>query len=236
MNCHVVKDLMPMYVENMCSVQTAAEVAEHLADCEECKEFMEDMKLGENLKLSPAEAEMAKSLKNVRRSINKRVKRAAVGTAVAAVLLFGGYLALFQMPLKDVAPEDINVSVQMYPIDELAAGEYDSESVHISIYEDDSEYVTLNIPEAGGAHVSVSESLTEKYEYLSVIKCSSPYNLRELNWTEGPEEDALYLDSAKTTILNSKAPGDIHHAQMEFKEINKIIYVGEGVEEVLWSR
>lgn len=44
MECNVVKDLIPLYIDNCCSGESAAIVKEHLAVCSQCKELYESMK------------------------------------------------------------------------------------------------------------------------------------------------------------------------------------------------
>ena len=44
MNCEVVKDLIPLYIDGCCSKESAREVEEHINDCGDCKRIFEDMK------------------------------------------------------------------------------------------------------------------------------------------------------------------------------------------------
>jgi len=44
MNCDVIKDLIPMYIEGRCSEASGQTVEEHLNTCAECKKLYEDMK------------------------------------------------------------------------------------------------------------------------------------------------------------------------------------------------
>lgn len=39
MKCNIVKDLMPLYAEGLCSEETAEEIREHLEACPECKKL-----------------------------------------------------------------------------------------------------------------------------------------------------------------------------------------------------
>ena len=56
--CDLIKDLLPLYTDDVCSEQTKHTVEEHLATCERCREIYEDMqeklpgeKAAENLRL-----------------------------------------------------------------------------------------------------------------------------------------------------------------------------------------
>ena len=43
MKCYVVQDLLPEYVEGLCREETAKEIKEHLAGCEECQRMWKNM-------------------------------------------------------------------------------------------------------------------------------------------------------------------------------------------------
>lgn len=44
MDCNVIKDLMPLYIDECCSKKSGELVEEHIAACPECKSFFESMK------------------------------------------------------------------------------------------------------------------------------------------------------------------------------------------------
>ena len=44
MNCNIVKDLIPLYIDGCCSEESRKIVEEHIKDCDECKKLFEDMK------------------------------------------------------------------------------------------------------------------------------------------------------------------------------------------------
>ena len=44
MNCNVVKDLIPLYIDGCCSEESGKAVEEHIKDCDDCKKLFEDMK------------------------------------------------------------------------------------------------------------------------------------------------------------------------------------------------
>lgn len=43
MKCNVVKDLMPLYLDDLCSEETKAELEKHLNECEACKKIKEEL-------------------------------------------------------------------------------------------------------------------------------------------------------------------------------------------------
>ena len=41
MNCNIVKDLIPLYIDGCCSEESVAAVEEHINSCPQCKEIYE---------------------------------------------------------------------------------------------------------------------------------------------------------------------------------------------------
>lgn len=52
MKCEVIKDLLPLYIDNVCSMESAELVEAHLATCGSCRSEWENMR--NELKISPA--------------------------------------------------------------------------------------------------------------------------------------------------------------------------------------
>lgn len=44
MNCNIIKDLIPLYIDGCCSKESNRIVEEHIKNCEDCKNLYEDMK------------------------------------------------------------------------------------------------------------------------------------------------------------------------------------------------
>lgn len=44
MNCNIIKDLLPSYIEEICSEETAKTVEEHIEHCEKCQRYLQMMK------------------------------------------------------------------------------------------------------------------------------------------------------------------------------------------------
>ena len=113
--CSVVRDILPLYLENMVSEETAESIKEHLENCPECAAEFEAMKsgktvekIGEEVK-SDFEAEVLKSIKNIRKKFRKKVLR--VGGIIAAILaaiLIAGSVLLHLFPIYRIAEISLN--------------------------------------------------------------------------------------------------------------------------------
>lgn len=44
MNCNIVKDLIPLYIDGCCSEESKKVVEDHIRECDDCKKLLEDMK------------------------------------------------------------------------------------------------------------------------------------------------------------------------------------------------
>ena len=113
--CSVVRDILPLYLENMVSEETAESIKEHLDDCPECAAEFEAMKSGKTVEKigeevqSDFEAEVLKSIKNIRRKFRKKVLR--VGGIIAAILaaiLIAGSVLLHLFPIYRIAEISLN--------------------------------------------------------------------------------------------------------------------------------
>jgi hypothetical protein len=82
MNCNVIKDLIPLYIDGCCSEESATAVLEHIQECPSCKKLLEEMKL-------PVATEQPSSAPKVFRRINDW--KASV---TQSVLLFLSFLLI----------------------------------------------------------------------------------------------------------------------------------------------
>ena len=91
--CSVVRDLLPLYVENMVSLETAQYVKSHLAECPECQAELESLKAGEGL--TAIEKKPVEDVAKARpfKKMMKRMNRQFYSIAYAALifLIFLGF-------------------------------------------------------------------------------------------------------------------------------------------------
>ena len=244
MKCEIIRDLLPLCVDGVCSDESKSAVENHLSECEKCREYYESMKSADGfIKTQNDNSEdikMAESLKKVKAKLNRKTRNIIIGAAAAVLVVAVSFYTLLCVPLKAIDLSDISVSAEVYPISELKGGlviDDNDNSVHISYgeaYAGDSYSIT--IPSMPEANIALSEDVMENNAYATVISWSSPYIMQVATWTEDVNSDTLYVNSFKTTILNNKA-SNYTTKQLEFREINKIVFVdNNGRETVLWSR
>ncbi|MRX72779.1 zf-HC2 domain-containing protein [Bacillus lacus] len=82
-SCNVIRDVLPLYVENMASQDTRDIVKEHIDSCENCKKRLEDMRTFEEM---PIDTDIA-PLRNIQNTL-RRNKLQAIIFSVMATLVF----------------------------------------------------------------------------------------------------------------------------------------------------
>lgn len=241
--CGIIRDLLPLYIDDVCNEESKQAVENHLSECEKCRNYYESMKSTEGFVAkendNSEDMKMANNLKNVKSKINKKIRNIVLGAVAAMVFVIVGATLLFNVALKEVSPDDVIVSANVYSFEELienpASNVPNSESV--TIYSDDSDNsqkIEVRIPEIG--EITVTEDTIEKNKYVTVFSVSSEYFIRTIK--HEIKGDTIYISAFKTTLLNNKAESyQKTMTSLQFSEINRIVYVeDDGKETVLWSK
>lgn len=240
--CGLIRDLLPLYLDDVCQEDSKQAVEQHLSACEKCRQYYESMKsidgFAEKQHDNSEDMRLADGLKRIKMKINKKIRNIILCSAAAAVFLIIGFNALCTVPIKSIDLKKVTVSAAVYPINELPHTlDVDQDSVTISLGEaDTSDTYRITIPDMPNAKINMTENVMEHNEFVTVISWSSPYLIREIK--SEYQGDTLYVTVFQTTVLNNKAPANVQTTQsLEFKEINQIVFVEEdGKETVLWSR
>lgn len=238
--CSVIQDLLPLYIDGVCSEESRKVIDEHLAGCTACRQLLDEMQASEQKPNLQADVHAAKVLENIKKRINSRVLRILIGAALAVALVAGSIFILFSQPLKQLGPEDVEMSAEIYDLQALAAAsaglETDEKQTAIfSDPEDDSKLIKVEIPSFG--EVTMSEEMIMENPKLSVISMGSKYHLRIVHWDV--EDDTLYVSKITTTLLGNEAKdGHEVSVSLHFEGFDRIVYrpEGGGEEVLLWSK
>lgn len=134
MKCEIIKDLLPAYCDCVCSVETASEIEQHTANCENCKKLLENYR--SDVKSVGGEPE--KPFRKIKRGIfrNKLV------IAVLAILLVGILCAVVYLTygqiMRTYQPSfETIISAQKAKklAEKICAGDIDSAMENIEIYQ-----------------------------------------------------------------------------------------------------
>ena len=87
-NCNIIRDILPLYVDGVVSADTSALVEEHLTECEDCRQEAERMKAHMSLPDSgEVEEAEAKVIKDFKKEFRKKSRINALKTAGSFLLV-----------------------------------------------------------------------------------------------------------------------------------------------------
>lgn len=111
--CSIVRDLLPLYFENMVSEDTAVFVKEHLENCSECAAEFECLKLGRQI--DKAETSQrgndANVITAVKKKIAKRIFRMVAAVCLVFIVLFSTIM-LYTSISYPVTKDNISLSTK----------------------------------------------------------------------------------------------------------------------------
>ena len=87
--CSVVRDLLPLYVENLVSPETAGYVQTHLEECSECRSELESLNV--NLEDFVVVAVDAQPFKKIMKRLNRRFYSVAYASLIFLIFLGFGW-------------------------------------------------------------------------------------------------------------------------------------------------
>lgn len=88
MKCQIIRDLLPLYCDDVCSAESRQAVEQHLSDCADCRRVLQQMQREKAVVPFPADGkEEARVLQTVRARFSRQRLRAAVAAAAVTVLL-----------------------------------------------------------------------------------------------------------------------------------------------------
>lgn len=250
--CDIIKDLLPLYIDDVLSEESRRAVSEHLTECDSCQKYhaaiTDAAMLNGDMPITSNEEEktMSESLKKVKLQINKRQHRMVIAAILAVIIVLSGWQLLFNIPLKIVDSADVQVSVNNYKIQDLPYeiyGSTDNEGntqVTISKYDDtddNSPTYRVEIPAMPDSKLVVTEDMLDAGGYVSVITINSRYSM--VNGDSDMEGDTLYYEPFHTTILGNSYTEEFSKTiqRLEFRPINKVCVMNyDGTETVLWEK
>ena len=121
--CYLVRDLLPLYKDEVCEPETAADVKEHLDGCPDCRhlwETMQDTAPLEGEVVQAREQEQTAALRRVKHTQRKKRVLTVLATLLVVILLGGGGLGVYFHAAETYLeyPQESILSVGEGPISE----------------------------------------------------------------------------------------------------------------------
>lgn len=114
-SCDVIRDLLPLYCDDVCSEDSRKIVDGHLQTCPKCSGLLQKMKTEYRLPTAEEQSqeEMMKDMASVwRQSVRKSFCRGVLITICACLILTGGHWALTRLILVPVPLDRIEAAVE----------------------------------------------------------------------------------------------------------------------------
>ena len=118
MSCNIIRDLLPLYIDDVCSEESRKMIEEHLKECSECKAYMESIsddapKEKELIQIDPInESRKASSFRNIKKKFRRRQILTAVITVMIIVCVGVAVIGGLKRG-KRIVEYDDNLSVSM---------------------------------------------------------------------------------------------------------------------------
>lgn len=148
-NCNVIQDILPLYIDNAVSKDTAKMVEEHLHTCKECMEYKK--KIEEDIVVTEDNEG-----KNLLRKINGRIKKKIIVSVLAAIAVLAGLI---------VGGINVYKWMQVNKMVKLCTDEISFNYMASPYIADDLEYIKRNMPDEILQDIFTGKS--EDYLYMT---------------------------------------------------------------------
>ena len=207
MNCEIIRDLLPLYADDVCSAASKAAVEQHLESCEACRTELQELRCGETSVLAEEVDSARAAYKAWRKQKFVTIERAVL--TMCLLFVIGVVLFYPDMPMP-VFEKDINVSNICQLQDGTVYFEWEmtdgtiAMGRHRMIREKDGAYYFVPLCAIIEAHmrywISVDPTILERqpydYEYINPYKAWSDWNQ-----TAFDDMSAIYVGWGDDAIL-----------------------------------
>lgn len=107
-NCNIIRDILPLYNDNVVSQDTYDLVSQHLTCCDDCKRILEQMQTPLSL---PVESDSG-PLRTIRKKWTRKVITSAIAAFSAALVILGGLAYILMFPAFLVDSKEIELTTE----------------------------------------------------------------------------------------------------------------------------
>lgn len=166
MKCNVVRDLLPLYFDGLCSDDTKKQLENHFENCEECRKLKQNLESEQNW--SEENQEWDKSIEPLKK-VKQTIRRKNIFIAICILVLFllcavTGILTYGQINKKGISFELVYDAVRFHNI-----GEEFAEGNIAPLYELLSDSWSLQDEESGVVRMAYSDRDTYAEDMKNVI-------------------------------------------------------------------
>ncbi len=164
-NCNIIKDLLPLYVDDICSEESKKLVEEHLKSCNNCKKYLKELKFN----IKETKINDVNAFKKFAKMINfKLIKKIISITFLILMIIIGLFYFFFYFEFTQ------DYDKNMY----LIISEYD-DAPYYQEYNIDPEFELRLFTQIHGLDYSTLVSYEENGESTHIIFITNKYTLNE---------------------------------------------------------
>lgn len=215
MKCNVVRDLLPVYFDGLCTDETKKQLEEHLEHCESCKRIKKSIEaeqdwIDENKEWNQSIA----PLKKIQKKIRKKNLLIAVCTSILLLLVvLVSVLTYGQITKKGISFELLYEAARFRGIGkEFAAGNieplYEILATGYILQDAESSVLRLAYTDCATYDADMKEAILEKYQQYFSGKGLTYKGIEEIAYSESPR-----TGGNRTLYISLKFEGD---NQMEY--------------------
>lgn len=225
--CEVIKDLLPLYVDDICSEKSKEIIEEHLLECGECRKYLDSLK--EDIPSVVSESEAAE-IQEAETSFFKKVKHKMtiqkwLFCGILLVIVFGLFI-IYENPMENEWLNKIPLLDKRISVEDVSVSE-------VCQLKNGYVYFTLTSkkPFTIQTYYTIS-SLDENTKYTESF--DDGYNVIELRrsrWQEIFERSVINTQMSFVVPLSENVDGAVHnsiHLYYEGKDGEKITIWEEG--------
>ncbi len=115
-DCQIIRDLLPLYLDEVCSAPSRRLVEDHLSCCDDCQAVLAQLQqtltpVPEEVAARQKEAKPLRSLAYIWQKVRQRsLWRGVAAATLVCIILTGSYLLAFTWNIRPVASEHIEIS------------------------------------------------------------------------------------------------------------------------------
>ena len=202
-SCNIIHDLMPLYMDGVCSEESKKIVEEHLEECKECQTYFSNT----NEEIHVAEQDELQKISSFQ-AVKKRIQRKQIFAGFIAIgivaSIFVTAISVLKNTHRTVAFDD-NISVSM--VDGSLVGRlYGSDYTHIqmkNVEVGEDTYTFYSISNTAWNDISVNDNMMT--EYVIVPKDKSANRIDRVYYYTGDFTGLENMNEAKLQTVIQKS-------------------------------
>ncbi|MFJ7737874.1 zf-HC2 domain-containing protein [Lysinibacillus sp. NPDC097287] len=218
--CNIIKDILPLYYDDVCSEDSKKMIEEHLVGCDGCKSELASIQ--KDFEMPQVEQTKNRAdgnvIKNIatfwNRSKVKAFLKGTILTAIACSLIFGSYYGLFEWNITSIPSSKVEIT----NVSQLANGDI---AYHVDIKDDYYlRHLKYDMDEDGNFYlIPLRPIIKEKSQVPHPLRGYDYFNFEMNEINHGKDIKALYYGTPKDSILIWKEGMDLPKASKEIEKM-----------------